>query len=136
MNPARQTFVRLAAVAALTAASGAALAQSMEYRRGYDDGYAAGLRAAHVGGDRGHRWDRLYIEDAEYGARGQACDARQAVRMAVERNGGMVRVDNGLCGDPLVGAPKRLVVVYRCGRGEPLRISAREHDILRLSCQR
>jgi hypothetical protein len=145
MKLASQTMLRLAAVLALSAASASAFAQSADYRRGYDDGFAAGQRAAYENrGDRGDRgdydrgpeWGRLRIEEAEYGARGSMCDARRAVRDAVERNGGAVRVGNGLCGDPLVGAPKRLNVIYRCGRGEPIQVSARENDTLRLSCPR
>ena len=136
MRPARQIIMRCAAVLALAAASGAAFAQSAEYRRGYDDGYAAGLRAARGDGDRIPDGERLRILEAEYGARGSACDARHALRDALGRDGGAVRVGNQLCGDPAVGTPKRLTVVYRCGRDEPVRVSVRENDTLRLSCRR
>ena len=128
---------RIVAVLALTAASTSAFAQSADYRRGYDDGYAAGQRDSR--GDRGDRgrsdWG-IRIEEADYGTRGAMCDARRAVRQAVERSGDAVPVGNHLCGDPAVGAIKRLSVVYRCGNGEALRVSAREGETLRLGCRR
>jgi len=131
---------RIVAVLALTAASTSAFAQSADYRRGYDDGYAAGQRDSR--GDRGDRGDRgrsewgIRIEEADYGTRGAMCDARRAVRQAVERSGDAVPVGNHLCGDPAVGAIKRLNVVYRCGNGEPVRASAREGETLRMACRR
>ena len=127
--------LRLAAIVALTVASASAFAQSAEYRRGYEDGFAAGQRAAHD--DRGGRpGGRIYIEDAEYGARGATCDARRAVWGEMERNNGNVRAGNQLCGDPARGEQKRLRVVYRCGDSEALRVVAREGEIMRLSCRR
>jgi hypothetical protein len=139
MSFANRHIMRIAAVLALTAASTSAFAQSGEYRRGYEEGFAAGQRAAH--GDRGDRggprdWDRVHIEEAEYGVRGAICDARRAVHAEVERNGGAVVVSNQLCGDPAVGASKRLSVVYRCGDSEPVRVVTREHETLRLACRR
>ncbi len=131
---------RIVAVLALTAASTSAFAQSADYRRGYDDGYAAGQRDSR--GDRGDRGDRgrsdwgIRIEEANYGTRGAMCDARRSVRQAVERSGDAVPVGNHLCGDPAVGAQKRLDVVYRCGNGEPIRASAREGETMRLACRR
>lgn len=128
---------RIVAVLALTAASTSAFAQSADYRRGYDEGYAAGQRDSR--GDRGDRgrseWG-IRIEEADYGTRGAMCDARRAVRQAVERSGDAVPVGNHLCGDPAVGAQKRLDVVYRCGNSAPLRASAREGETLRLACRR
>lgn len=136
MRLAQQHIVRLAAVLALSAASTAAFAQSAEYRRGYDDGFAAGQRASQGGPGPGRGWQRIHVEDAEYGVRGAMCDARQAVRNALERNGGAVTANNGLCGDPARGAQKRLSIVYRCGDSEPVRVFAREEETLRLSCRR
>lgn len=152
MRFAHHTIVRLAAALALTAASASAFAQSAEYRRGYEDGYAAGQRAAldergyrgGYGDDRGYRdergrgpgWGRLSVEQAEYGARGRTCDARWAVRQEAERNGGAVLAGNQLCGDPAFKVPKTLTVVYRCGNDAPLQASARENDTLRLVCRR
>jgi hypothetical protein len=140
MQLANQHILRIAAMLALaaasTAASTSAFAQSAEYRRGYDDGYAAGLRAARDDRGRGPRWGRLHVEEAAYGARGAMCDARQAVRQEAERNGGLVVAGNHLCGDPARNVQKRLTVVYRCGGDEPIRVTGRENETLRLECQR
>ena len=127
-------LLRIAAVLALSAATTSAFAQSAEYRRGYDDGYAAGLREA--GGRGDHRGGRVFVEDAEYGTHFASCDARRAVRYQVERNRGAVRADNQLCGDPAHGEPKRLRIVYRCGDSEAVRVVARENETVRLSCRR
>jgi hypothetical protein len=132
-----QHIMRFAAVLALTAASTSAFAQSAEYRRGYDDGFAAGQRAAREdGGGRGYGRNRLHIEEAVYGARGAMCDARQAVRQEVERGGATITASNRLCGDPIRNVEKRLTIVYRCGDDEPSRVVARENETLRLSCRR
>lgn len=145
MRLAERTIVRLAAMLALVAAAGAAstpaFAQSADYRRGYEDGFAAGQRAAHDdrGRDdrgRGPGWGRLRIEEAYYGARGAMCDARRAVRYEAERNDGAVRAGNHLCGDPIPNVQKRLSIVYRCGGDQPVRVQAREDDTLRLVCYR
>ena len=127
-------LLRIAAILALSAAATSAFAQSAEYRRGYDDGYAAGLREAGGRGDR--RGGRVFVEDAEYGTHFASCDARRAVRYQVERNRGAVRADNQLCGDPAHGEPKRLRIVYRCGDSEAVRVVARENETVRLSCRR
>lgn len=136
MRSAHQYIVRAAAVLALTAASTSAFAQSAEYRRGYEDGYSAGLRATHDDRGRGQGWGRMRIEEAVYGARGAMCDARHAVRREVDRNGGAVLAGNHLCGDPAYNVEKRLSVVYRCGGEEPVRVIVRENEMLRLSCRR
>jgi hypothetical protein len=131
-------LLRIAAILALSAATTSAFAQSAEYRRGYDDGYAAGLREAGGGRDgrgEGRNW-RVFIEDAEYGTHFASCDARRAVRSQVERNRGTVRADNQLCGDPARGEPKRLRIVYRCGDREAVRVVARENETVQLSCRR
>jgi hypothetical protein len=136
MTFANRHVMRIAAVLALTAATTSAFAQSGEYRRGYEDGFAAGQRAARDdrGGPRG--WGRVHIEEAEYGVRGAYCDARQAVRNEVERKDGAVLAGNQLCGDPARGTSKALRVVYRCGDSEPVRVVAREYETVRLSCRR
>ena len=130
-----QTIVRTAAILALAAASTTAFAQTAEYRRGYDDGYAAAQRA---GDDRGRGQGRnaIRIESAEYGARGAMCDARQSVRRDMERTGGTIIAGNQLCGDPAPRVEKRLSVVYRCGGDEAMRVVAREGETLRLNCRR
>lgn len=136
MKPNTQLIKRIAAIVALSAASTSAFAQSAEYRRGYEDGYVAGKHAADQDRDRGPGRSRLYIEDAEYGARGATCDARRAVWNEIQRNNGVVRVGNQLCGDPARGETKRLRVVYRCGDSEAMRVVGRESETLRLSCRR
>ncbi|MBA4094832.1 MAG: hypothetical protein C0489_12210, partial [Candidatus Accumulibacter sp.] len=136
MKAAHHTILRVAAVLAMSAASASVFAHSADYRRGYDDGYAAGLRAAGQEDRGGRGWGRLHIDRAEYGARGAMCDARRAVRYEAERNGGAVRADNGLCGDPAIGVGKRLTVVYRCGGDQPQQATARENDTLHLNCRR
>ena len=136
MKNARQHLIRMAAVLAMIGASGAAFAQSADYRRGYDDGYAAGQRDDRGGpGDRGP-WGRLHIEEAEYGARGANCDARRSVHEQAMRNRGNIEVNNQLCGDPAPREQKRLRLVYRCGDSAPARAFAREGERLRLNCGR
>jgi hypothetical protein len=138
MNIAHRHIIRIAAVLALSAASTAAFAQSAEYRRGYDDGYAAGQREARDdrGGPGGPMaWGRVHIEEAEYGARGATCNARRGVRDQLERNRGNIEVNNQLCGDPAPGEQKRLRLVYRCGDSASARVVAREGERLRLNCR-
>lgn len=131
-------IMRIAAVLALTAATTSAFAQNGDYRRGYDEGFEAGRRAAMEergpGGPPGFL--RVRVMEADYGARGARCDARESVRNAIEHNGGAVTADNQLCGDPAKGAHKDLSILYRCGESEPVRVTARENETLRLSCRR
>jgi hypothetical protein len=135
MKTTQHYVLRCAAVLALSAASVSAFAQSAEFRRGYDEGYAAGQRAAHD--DRGRPgWPRIHVEEAMYGARGSECDARDAVRNAVDRNNGAVLAGNQLCGDPARGAQKHLRIVYRCGDSQSARAVARESETLHLTCRR
>lgn len=144
MKNARQHLIRMAAVLTLIGASSAAFAQSTEYRRGYDEGYAAGQRDAREnrggpggpGGPEGPMaWGRLHIDEAEYGARGASCNARRGVRDQLERNRGSIVVGNQLCGDPAPGEEKRLRLVYRCGDSAEARAFAREGETLRLNCR-
>jgi hypothetical protein len=123
---------RIAAVLIMAAVSTSTFAQSNEYRRGYQDGFAAGQREA----SDGHRDRRVHIEEAEYGVRGAVCDAREAVRDQARRNDGAVHAGNDLCGDPARGAPKHLRIIYRCGESQALRAVAREGETVRLSCRR
>jgi hypothetical protein len=134
MRIAKQHIMRIAAVLALTATAGSAIAQSADYRRGYEDGYAAGQRDDR--GDRGGDRGGLRILEADYGVRGSSCNARRSVRDSVERNRGVVVANDKLCGDSAPGQVKRLKVIYRCGDSEPMRINARQGDTLRLSCRR
>ena len=134
MNIAHRHIIRIAAVLALTAASTGAFAQSAEYRRGYDDGYAAGQRAAQDNDRRPGR-SRVHIEEAEYGAHGRSCDPNVRVSREIERTGAVL-VRNELCGDPAPGEEKHLRIIYRCGNSEPMRAFAREGETLRVSCRR
>ena len=127
--------MRVAAILALTAASASVFAQSTEYRRGYADGFVAGKNAALAEQGEGRRWPRVYVEEAEYGARGMTCDALRAVRNEVERNDGNLHAGNHLCGDPARGQPKHLRVVYRCCDGETMRVVLRENELVHLSCR-
>jgi hypothetical protein len=135
--------VHLAAFAVVAAASCSAMAQSQEYRRGYDQGYRDGLAAAQNGGRvgvrEGYREERGYrieIEQADYGVRNAFCDARPAVRQAVGRGSNFsVTASNNLCGDPAPHSRKRLTVTYRCGNSGILRAQADEGEALTLSCQ-
>ncbi|QOL50295.1 hypothetical protein [Massilia litorea] len=134
MSIYKQHIMRVAAVLALTAASTSAFAQSADYRRGYEDGYAAAReeRGPGPGQDRGG----LRIEEANYGVRGMTCNARRSVRDQVERNNGRVVANDQLCGDSAPGKVKRLQVTYRCDDSEAMRVVARQGDTLRLSCRR
>jgi hypothetical protein len=134
MNIAHRNIVRITAVLALTAASMSAFAQSAEYRRGYDDGYAAGQRAAQDNDRRPGR-SRVSVDEAEYGARGGSCDPISRVSREIERTGAVI-VRNELCGDPAPGEQKRLRIIYRCGNSEPMRAFAREGETLRPRCRR
>lgn len=133
------------AVIMLAAPSGAALAQSAEYRRGYDEGYRAGMDAARSGegregrggrgqGEGGRR--RIIIEDAVYGDRDGSCDARPAVQAMVDRQRDpLIRADNRLCGDPAPRRGKSLEITYRCGDGRMLRTALREDTQAVLTCR-
>ena len=136
------------AVIALLAPLGAAQAQSAEYRRGYDDGYRAGMEASRGGnmrgpgaresggGGGGGGRNRIIIEDAAYGDRDGVCDARPAVQAMVERQREpLVRADNRLCGDPAPRRAKALEITYRCGNGPMLRTSLREDTEAVLTCR-
>jgi hypothetical protein len=130
-------LMRTAAVLALAGACASASAQSGEYRRGYEEGFAAGQRAALDNRGEHGGWGRVHIEEAEYGVRGgPKCDARDAVRNEVERNDGAVRVGNQLCGDPMPHQRKQLRVVYRCRDTAPARAFATEGETLKLTCRR
>lgn len=130
----------------LAAPAGAVQAQSAEYRRGYDEGYRAGMDAARGGegrggGDGDGRGDgggrrRIIIEDAVYGDRDGACDARPAVQAMVDRQRDpLIRADNRLCGDPAPRRGKSLEITYRCGNGRMLRMSLREDTQAVLTCR-
>jgi hypothetical protein len=131
-----RTIMRTAAILVLAGASASSFAQSSEYRRGYEEGFAAGQRAAND--NRGGRpgGGRVHIEEAEYGLHGATCDAREAVRNEADRNDGVIHVSNQLCGDPAPRERKRLRVVYRCRDTASARAVATEGETLRLTCRR
>lgn len=122
--------------------SGAASAQSAEYRRGYDQGYREGMAAAQTRDGRDARQDygrgrgRIQIVEAMWGVRDASCDAREAVRQIAGRySNPSVTANNQLCGDPAPRARKRLTVTYRCGDSQLMRAQADEGDSLTLNCQ-
>lgn len=123
--------------ATLGLAAQAALAQSADYRRGYDQGYRDAMEASRLQpGPSGPSHGRMRILDAKYGFHGQVCDAREAVQqIAAMRRHADVPVNNDLCGDPASGRVKRLSVVYRCGDGPELRVAAAEGSVLSMGCR-
>lgn len=132
------------AVLALPGLLSQAQAQSMEYRRGYDDGYRAGIEAAREGNvrgghgrsERGGGFGRIIIEEAVYGERGAVCDARPAVQAMVDRQREpVIYADNRLCGDPAPRRGKVLEITYRCSSGQVLRTVLREETQAVLSCR-
>jgi hypothetical protein len=140
---AARPLLSTVAMMALLAPLCAAQAQSMEYRRGYDDGYRAGVDAARGGNMRGPEVTesggrhRIIIEDAVYGDREGVCDARPAVQAMVDRQREpLVRADNRLCGDPAPRRGKTLEITYRCGNGRMLRTALREDTQAVLTCRR
>ena len=146
---ALKSHLILSAIAAimLAAPSSAVLAQSAEYRRGYDEGYRAGMDAARRGDGRREGRDgrgpnesggrhRIIIEDAVYGDRDSSCDARPAVQAMVDRQRDpLIRADNRLCGDPAPRRGKSLEITYRCGDGRMLRTALREETQAVLTCR-
>ncbi|MFL6710901.1 MAG: hypothetical protein ACJ8HI_22095 [Massilia sp.] len=138
----KQLFLSLSAGAILAAVSVSAMAQSQEYRRGYEQGFRDGQAQAQGGPrgggyhDGGPRQPRIEIEKADYGIRDAYCDARPAVRQATARGSNFsVTASNNLCGDPAPRSRKRLTVVYRCGDSNVMRAQADEGDALTLNCQ-
>jgi len=132
----RQALSVLAIAAAGVGAS-SAFAQSMEYRRGYDQGYRDGAEAANAQAQpQAPMIGRIAILEARYGVRDAMCDARESIQqMAFRRRHVDVRVGNELCGDPAPGRPKRLFVTYRCGDAPEQRVMAPESSVLALSCR-
>ena len=112
-----------------------ASAQSMEYRRGYDQGYRDAIEAQSHQEQQSGR-GRIYIEDVRYGVRGASCDAREQVQHAIGwRRHVSIAVNNNLCGDPAPGVPKRLRVTYRCSNGEVFEVRGPERGVATLYCR-
>lgn len=143
-QPARKQLICALAFIGLGVLSGAASAQSAEYRRGYDQGYREGMAAAQArdgrdgrdGRDYGHARGRIQIMEALWGVREASCDARDAVRQIAGRfSNPSITANNQLCGDPAPRTRKRLTVTYRCGDSQLMRAEADEGDSLTLNCQ-
>ncbi|MEO7151341.1 MAG: hypothetical protein ABIX46_06480 [Burkholderiaceae bacterium] len=129
------TASALVCIATLAAASAPAFSQSREFQRGYDQGYRDGVESTQnqAGADRPQR---IRLERAVYGYRGEVCDATEAVRNAAGgRRTLEVTANNDLCGDSAPNRPKTLTVTYRCGNEAARRASVREGSALRLSCR-
>ena len=140
---------------ALGAMSAPAFSESTEFRRGYEEGFRDamnGKRPQH--GQYQGRNGRIDIGTAIYGAqgrRGQTCNAEPALQKAINRadNNGNNRWDSDrnrsprnfsivasdrLCGDPSPHRAKSLVVTYRCGNSDLMRVQAAEGNTLRMRC--
>jgi hypothetical protein len=123
----------------LGAMSVSAFAQSTEYRRGYDQGYRDGVEAQSRQGQPTQQdgpVGRIHIEEARYGVRDAACDAREKVQQMVgwRRNISLI-ADNELCGDPAPGRQKWLSITFRCGDEAALRTHTREGGTITLNCR-
>lgn len=141
MNRQTLTAFLSGAIACMTLAtlSTAAIAQSMEYRRGYDQGFRDGAASVQGGQQRhGGYQGRVVISEAIYGTRDRYCDARQTVQQIVDNSQPPhfdIRADNQLCGDPARDRVKQLSLRYRCGNGPEQRLSIRENEVVALNCQ-
>jgi hypothetical protein len=115
------------------------------YRRGYDDGFAAGYRKALEEG-RGApppapayvppppRLGPIRVTRALYGSTSRSCDATRHVgHQANGRINATVKVSNDMCGDPAKGERKQLEVTFTCGAITKT-ASAYEHRDVYLDC--
>lgn len=118
------------------AMSTSAIAQSAEYRRGYDQGYRDGIDAQDRPSQQEGFAARIIIEQARYGTRDAACDIREKVQQVVGRQRNIsITANNSLCDDPAPNRVKQLVIRYHCGDGPTLRVQAREGSTATLSCR-
>jgi hypothetical protein len=77
----------------------------------------------------------IRIYDADYGRSGRACDATHSVARQCDGLGQcQVVASNRLCGDPVKGKTKELVVDFSCGRGTQS-AQAIEGDVLLIDCR-
>ncbi len=124
-------FAPILAAAALAALP--ALAQDRDsydyregYRRGYDDGFAAGYRKALESGappptavapaPAAPRLGPIRVTRAIYGSTSKSCDSTRFVKSQAEgRISATVNVSNDMCGDPAKGERKQLEITFRCG---------------------
>ncbi|MEI6733089.1 MAG: hypothetical protein WCK94_03920 [Comamonadaceae bacterium] len=129
--------VSVLALATLGMLCGSVFSQTQDYRRGYEQGYRDAVEASRERHEpsmpaRGF----IRVLDAKYGFHGQVCDAHHAVEEIVGgRRHVDVRVNNDLCGDPVSGQVKRLIVVYRCGDGPEQHVAGAEGTTLEMSCR-
>ncbi|MEB0140211.1 MULTISPECIES: hypothetical protein [unclassified Undibacterium] len=133
-RPNMLSILRNATVLLLAASAATAMAQSQEYRQGYDQGYRDGMNA------RGHEEQResgrIVILAARYGIRNEACDATESIRrIASGRRRAEFVANNNLCGDPAQGRPKQLWVEFRCGESQTQRAEASESGQISLYCR-
>ena len=110
--------------------------QNSQYQQGFRDGFREATRMMNGGGGGGggggQQWG-LRIETATYGAGPRRCDFTDG--LAQRANGKteyVLRVGNGLCGDPAPGRDKTAVVKYRCGRSnQTATIQEGDSEVLR-----
>ena len=114
------------------------------YRRGYDDGFAAGYRKALESGapppavgapaPAAPRLGPIRITRAIYGSTARGCDATRYVKGQAEgRISATVNVSNDMCGDPSKGDRKQLEVTFPCGDVTKT-ASGYEHRSVYLDC--
>jgi len=129
--------VSVLAFATLGVLAGSALAQTADYRRGYDQGYRDAIEASREQhGPSESMRGRMVVLDAKYGFRGDVCDAHRSVQeMVGMRRHVDVRANNDLCGDPASGRVKRLTIVYRCGDGPEQRAAGAEGTVVSMGCR-
>ena len=139
----KKITLRFLGLIALGAMSAQAFAQSAEYRRGYDQGYRAGVetqRRQNQEENQRHQnfqvGSRISIDEAYYGAGGATCDARSQVQQEADRQPNpSIRASNDLCGDPVQGTAKMLRITYRCGDSRQIRVQAAEGNAVTLTCR-
>ena len=134
--PLKQAFSVLV-LASLGTLAGSALAQTADYRRGYDQGYRDAMEASREQrGPSEPMRGRMMVLDAKYGFHGDVCDAHHAVQEIVGmRRHVDIRANNDLCGDPASGRIKRLTIVYRCGEGPEQRAAGAEGTVVSMGCR-
>jgi hypothetical protein len=138
----KEIMLRSLGLIALGAVSAQAFAQSEEYRRGYDQGYRAGVEAQRrqqqeeYSRPQGGYGSRVSIDEASYGAGSSTCDARNQVQQEADRQPNpSIRASNDLCGDPAQGTVKALRITYRCGDSRQIRVQAQEGNAVTLNCR-
>ncbi len=140
---AKKITLRFLGLIALGAISVHAFAQSAEYRRGYDQGYRAGVEAQRRQSQEDQQRNqsfqagsRVTVDEAYYGAGGATCDARNQVQQDADRQANAsIKASNDLCGDPANGTAKVLRITYRCGDSRQIRVQTQEGTSVALTCR-